>query len=482
MQSLPSTSQVFKDDARTVRNSGDHTMDNSPVQNLAENTGGSYIGGEDSLRKPLARMIQDLTTYYEATYVPPGQEYDGNFRPVGVTSLRKGINIRSSVGYFAMPAEARTGIRPFELPLLKLLADPKLPTDLAFRATVLHLGDLPNRDGNTLLIEAPLSDVEIRQDANTNLYSAHLAIIAQIKDKTGTVLEHFGEDIPRRGALEEIEKARSETVTLQHHFVGVPGEYTLEAAILDRNSGKAGAQRVTFAIPKASAGPSLSDLVLVRRMEPYDAKTDPLEPLVYGNDRVTPNVSGQASRDAKSVSVFFITYPDPDISAKATLGIQVLRNGEPLSQMSMVPARAGTEAATHLATFPVSSLPDGLYEVQATLNQGAKTAAAAISFSLTGGRPDSEEIEAGGSDLAAPVIESRPTGSLAITFPATSTQPPLPDELESILAGTTRHAIGYSALLPNFICVEVTNRSIDARGQGSWKHQDRMTELAYLPG
>ena len=82
-----------------------------------------------------------------------------------------------------------------------------------------------------------------------------------------------------------------------------------------------------------------------------------------------------------------------------------------------------------------------------------------------------------GSDLAEPVIESRPTGSLAITFAATPTQSPPQIELQSILAGATRHAIGYSALLPNFICVEVTNRSIDARGQGSWKHQDRMTEL-----
>jgi VWFA-related protein len=477
MQGLPSTAQVFSSDTRTVRNSGDHTTDNSPVENLAEGTGGSYIGGEDNLRKPLARMIEDMTTYYEATYVPSSQELDGNFRPIGVKPLRSGINIRSSAGYFAMPVDAGTSIRPFELPMLKLLAEPKLPTDLAFRATVLRLGDLPNRDGNTLLIEAPLSDVEIRQDANTDLYSAHLSIIAQIKDKTGTIVERFSEDIPRRGALKEIEKASSEAITVQHHFIAVPGEYTLEAAIMDGNSGKAGAQRIAFSIPKASDGPSLSDLVLVRRMEAFDAKTDPLEPLVYGNDRVTPNLSGQVSRDAKTVSVFFITRPDPHASATTALGIQVLRNGEPLSQMPMAPARAGgTEAATHLATFPVSSLADGLYEVQATLSQGGKTATGAVSFSLAGGLPDSEETDAEGSDLPAPVIESRPTGGLAISFPATSKAPP-PNELKSILAGATQRAIGYSAFLPNFICVEVTNRSIDSRGLGRWKHQDRMTEL-----
>ena len=478
MQSLPPPSQVFKDDARTMRNSEDHTTDNSPVQNLAEGTGGSYIGGEDSLRKPLARMIEDMTTYYEATYVPSSQEYDGSFRQVGVTSLRKGINIRTSAGYFAMPADASIGIRPIELPLLTILAEPKLPTDLAFRATVLHLGDLPNRDNNSLLIEAPLSDVEIRKDANTGLYSVHLSIIAQIKDNTGTVLEHFGEDIPRRGALEQIEKARSETATWQHHFAAGPGKYTLETAILDRNSGKAGAQRVAFVIPKPSDGPSLSDLILVRRMEPFDARRDPLEPLAYGNERVTPNLSGQASDDAKAVSVFFITHPDPHVSATTILDVQVLRNGGPLSQMPIAPARAdGTEAAAHLATIPVSTLPDGLYEIRATLSQGGHTAATSTSFTLTWGQPDSEEAEVAGADLAAPVIESHPSGSLVITFPATSTHPPPGNELESILADATRHAIGYSESLPNFICVEVTNRAIDAHGQGRWKHQDRMTEL-----
>jgi VWFA-related protein len=478
MQGLPATNQVFKDDARTVRTPVDHTIDNSPVQNLAEGTGGSFIGDEDSLHKPLARMIEDMTTYYEATYAPSNQEYDGSFRPIGVTSLRSGIHIRSSAGYFAMPPGVGIGTRPFELPLLRLLAEPNLPSDLAFRATVLRMGDLPNQDGNTLWIEAPLSDLEIREDVNTNLYSAHLSMFAQIKDNTGAVLEHFGEDIPRRGALDGIEKAKSETVTLQHHFVAVPGEYTLETAILDRNSGKAAAQRVAFVIPAASPGPSLSDLVLVRRMEPFNARRDPLEPLVYGKDRVTPNLSGEASREAKTVSVFFITHPDPHAAATATLDNQIHRKGEPLSQRPVAPARAaGTEAATHLATFPVSSLPDGLYEVLATLSQGGKMASAAISFNLTGGDPESEEPEAAGADLAAPVVESRATGSLAITFPAASTQSPPANELKSLLADTTRHAIGYSALLPNFICVEVTSRSIDAHGQGRWKHQDRMTEL-----
>src|SRR5580692_9818799 len=63
----------------------------SPMSQLAENTGGAYITASDRLKKPLQQMIADMTTYYEASYVPPIQQYDGKFRPVAVQPVRKGL-------------------------------------------------------------------------------------------------------------------------------------------------------------------------------------------------------------------------------------------------------------------------------------------------------------------------------------------------------------------------------------------------------
>jgi VWFA-related protein len=466
-QTLPPPSQVFTDDIREVM--GD---DNSPTRHLAQSTGGAYIGGEDSLRKPLEQMIQDMTTYYEASYVPPVKEYDGKFRSIGVKPLRAGVNILASKGYFALPPQSGASTRPFELPLLQILGATELPTDLAFHAAVLRFGGLPNKDANTLAIEAPLSDVEIRTDDSTKLYSAHLSVIAQVKDKSGTVLQHFSEDIPRRGALEELESARSETVTALLHFTAPPGEYVLEAAVLDCNSGKAGAKRVAFNIPKPSDGPSLSDLVLVRHMEPIDAKSDPLEPLLYGDDRATPNLSGHATRDLKRISVFFVSHLDPSATEASALDIQMFRNGEALNHMA---STGGAGVATHLATFAVGSLPDGLYEVKTTLTQGGKKAESVVSFTIAGDRPDRGKTEA--ADLSAPAIESHAAGELAITLPSRSAQAPAPAEVASMLADTTARAITYDAALPNFICVEVTSRSVDSSGSGRWARRDRMAEL-----
>src|SRR5205807_8763922 len=93
----------------------------SPLAQLAENTGGFYITASDRLKKPLQQLIEDMTTYYEASYVPPIQEYDGKFRPVAVKPVRKGLKIHSKAGYFAVAPDTGSGIRPFEAPLLKVL-------------------------------------------------------------------------------------------------------------------------------------------------------------------------------------------------------------------------------------------------------------------------------------------------------------------------------------------------------------------------
>jgi VWFA-related protein len=223
---------------------------NDDLRGLAEGTGGSYIT-EDRLQESLKRMIQDMTTYYEASYLPPIKEYDGKFHSIAVKSLRPGIKMRYQTGYLALPPRAVAGDspQPFELPLKKILNESQLPGDLTFRAAILRMEDQPEGNVNTLAIEVPLSGLEIREDHSTNLYTAHLSIVANIKDKTGAVVEHFSADIPRRGALKDIEMTRFEAISMERTFIAAPGQYLLEAAILDQNSNKAGAQRMSFESP-----------------------------------------------------------------------------------------------------------------------------------------------------------------------------------------------------------------------------------------
>ena len=145
--------------------------DGSPLESLAAQTGGQCIAGAWNPKKPLQRMFEDMAVYYEASYVPPAHESDGQFRAVSVTPLRPGLVVQARSGYLALPPATASGVRPFEAPLLKLLANAELPSDLRFHADVLHMGELAGRDANALVVEVPLSEIELLPDTNTNLFS-----------------------------------------------------------------------------------------------------------------------------------------------------------------------------------------------------------------------------------------------------------------------------------------------------------------------
>lgn len=464
----------------------------SPLGTLASNTGGAYIVGGDSLKKPLKRLVDDMTTYYEASFVPAITDYDGSFRPVQVTSLRKSVVLRYRAGYFALAPGSVSTVKPFEVPLLKILDAPQLPNDLQFRAGVLRMGQLPDGNVNTLVIEAPLTGLEVREDTNTRLYFLHLSIVAQIKNRAGTVIDHFSEDILRHGAIESLQATQAEVATLQRHFVAPPGDYVLETAILDHNSQKAGAQRINFEVPANPIGLGLSDMALVRRTDPFRLDADPLEPLRYGNAKVVPNLSGEVARDAKDISVFFIIHPDAG-SDPVKLEMQVHKDGKSIGRMPL-PVRSDTGAATavpYLATIQARSLSPGHYEVAAVLSQGNKSTLRTIAFTIHGTELASAARSADGpkpavqgsasddsaDDANLPSIAAASASKLVITSPADPVSAPPPGEIASIIDGARARALHYAESLPNFYCVEVTTRSLDSSGRGEWKHKDQMAQL-----
>jgi VWFA-related protein len=454
----------------------ENEMNNDDMKSLAFGTGGSYIT-RNRLQKSLEEMLQDLTTYYVASYVPPIKEYDGKFRPIAVKPLRAGLKVRSRSGYLALPPQtgSDTAPQPFELPLMKILEETQLPTDLSFRAAILHMGATPDGAVSTLAIEAPYSSLEIREDGSTGIHTASLSIVADIKDKTGMMIERFSADLPRHRVQRDSDKSDFGAVTFQRHFLAPAGEYILETAVLDRYSGKAGAQRLIFKISSDSELPSLSSMVLVRQTEPVRADDDSADPLRHGNQLLTPNLSGHLAPEAKDVSVFLNVHSDPHAAEAATLKLLVYRDGKLLGGEPMTSRQAsGSEFSSFLSSFSVNPPVDGLYEVKAIASQGGKSAEASTSFMLTGGQPaDETEIA---SVLNSPV-PAHSSGPLSITIPTNPIQRPAPEEIKSILADATHNAMEYGTSLPNFMCEQVTNRSIDLFGSKKWQHKDRFTEL-----
>ena len=332
-------------------------------------------------------------------------------------------------------------------------------------------------DGNTnsLVVELPLSGVEMREDTAAQQYSAHLSIVAQIKDQYGTVVDHFAEDIPRHGALDTMQDAKAEFVTLQWPFIAIPGDYTLEAAVLDRNSGAAGAQRVHFKISEPPKGPSLSDGVLVRKMTKLTTDTDLQEPLSYEEAKVTPNLTGKVTLDEDSIMLFFVLHPDPKISEAPRLEMDILRDGSPAGHAPLN-YKPGTGAIPFLAMLRTKTLSPGLYDITARMTQGRKKAESTISFSVPGNRPAGTALVEGDAALRQE-LQPRKSRQLVFTVPETPLPPPSWQEFDSILADAGKHALAYRDSLPDFLCMKVTDRSVDANNSNNWKHKDSIAEM-----
>ncbi len=100
------------------------------IRDLAESTGGFLIGDSNDLRAPLRRVIEEIGSYYELTFDPHIQNYDGAFHKLAVVAGRKDLVIHARNGYFALPPEARAlGLETYELPLLRTISDGKISGD-----------------------------------------------------------------------------------------------------------------------------------------------------------------------------------------------------------------------------------------------------------------------------------------------------------------------------------------------------------------
>jgi VWFA-related protein len=468
---------------------GDYDSVDSPFLPLTSGTGGIYIGPSGGYNHQLQQLQGDLASWYQASWTPPIKKYTGEFRPISIKTMRKDLVIRARSGYFAVEPTEATGVRPFEMPLLNVLAGSTLPTDIAFKAGILHLGELPDGNAGELTVQVPISQLAVREDANTHVSAVHASIVAVIKNSKGATLERFGEDFPLHETPDMMRSDSGQTITLEKHFSADPGVYTLQAAVMDRNANKMGAASTTFTIDPDVKGPSLSDVALVESVKPIEEESEAFEPMRFGNGQVVPNLGSQLPADTKSLSLFFLVHPIAGSQSQPTLHMQIFRNGQMLTEMPMeLDKVSGTGAAIpYLGTIHGHAFAPGDYQVKALLGQDGSTASTSVSFRVEGDAGTASaadaSLSAGGSSGAGGINSqevseaSTANSQFVVSSPKDPVPPPTGAEIQALIEGTRQRATTWSDSLVNFYCYEVTNHAVDEAGTGDWKHKDTLVQL-----
>jgi VWFA-related protein len=421
---------------------------------LAKQTGDDVLIGSERMARPVKDLVRSLTTYYEASFVPPSGVEDGTFHTTAFKTSRKGLRMRGRTGHLAMPPSA--GIadppQPFEVPLMALLKDRQLPEDVDFRARVMQMEHVEDGDVGLLALDVPVSGLEVRTDSSTHLRPAHVSVLGTINDSAGTEIERFSEDTTRRWSAGSSAGTTPAFISFERSFAAPPGTYILEAAILDNNSGKGAASRQRFEISASSPVPELSDLMVVRGIEPPDVVISDSDLLWHGARQVLPNLYGELPASAHNVSVFFLAHTDRKSQAPATVKLDVLRNGERLTGEPLTSTiKVGDEISPVMMAFSISSAANGKYEVRATLTQGDKSTEKSEDFVLLG---EGGQIDRGGSAPGgdAPIAVDPP----GLATAEQTADRPSQEELDRILADARKNTLDYADALPNLICLQTT--------------------------
>jgi VWFA-related protein len=438
----------------------------SPLGILSAQTGGVCAGASENLKKPVERLVADLSSYYELTYDPRIEIYDGRYHPVAVKTQRTGVLLRATSGYFALPhGEEAAAPELLEASLASALKSATPPADIAFRSAALQFGKVDDGIAVELAVEVPIANLEAHEDPNTDLFSLHAAVAARVEDQSGKVLHEFSEDIRKHGGLDSLDAVRATNISFDRRVTLAPGDYILKSVVVDSTSGKAGVQSTPFHIAPTTAGPSLGDLVLLSQ---HGATADSLR---SSEGKVIPNLTGNIPAGAKNISLFFMAHSGEKDAAQPQVAVALAEDGKQIGQWPLHAANEKQKTLVpYLGSLNTATLPAGKYDVTVTLKQGEETAERHLVFVKEAGVEASPSVEAAVDALIfvpAPLLDAS----------TKSTTAPPKEQVDALIEAARKRALSYSAKLPNFMCVEIIDRSADRTGKGHWTHLDNITEL-----
>jgi len=344
---------------------------------LAEGTGGFAVFSTNNFKKSMERIMEDLRTHYEISYVPASDLYDGRFRKIKVTVTDPTISVQTRDGYFALPELNGEAIQPFEMPALHILdAGPR--TDFPFRAAAMRFQPAGGGYVFEMSFAAPMASLTLPQDANTRKVRVHAIFLALLKDAAGQVVQRVSREIDREIPGERLEQFRRGEAILTIPFEAAAGRYTIEAVALDAEGNRAAIKRISLMAPRPGES-TLSSIAVVHAIEPLQSPRDFGNPWEFAGGKVIPALSQSASAES-GVALFFVVYGDGASAGTPRITVEFLQEGKTVAR-----ARPDAGPPDERNSFPIlqyTRLPAGEYLARVTVEQGGRVSRESTTISV----------------------------------------------------------------------------------------------------
>lgn len=359
-----------------VRTSGTQAA----LRQLAESTGGFYIGSTNDLKKPFQRIVEDVGTHYEAVYHPSAGPFDGRLRTIEVKLAHPGWTVESRTGYFALPDLRDGPWTPTSAELAGLGALSVQPAPHAFdvqAAAVPFRPTAPNSQW-ALAFEWPVDRMTTMPLGETHRHQLHATLLALIKDAHGNVVDKFSQDAPFEIPEANLAAVRGSSFSFTHPIELPPGHYSVDFVTLDRVGNRASVQKLEFENPEGKSM-GVSGIVLVQRVEKVDGPMQAADPFETQGVRITPELN-TALPEGSQPHVYFQVYPDKTSADKPSMLVELLVNGQLAGRQNVdLSSQATADAIPMNLPAPVKA---GRCELRITVRQGSQVAQRSIKYSV----------------------------------------------------------------------------------------------------
>ncbi len=356
-----------------------HANPQAAMAELAESTGGFLIGNTNDTAKMMHQVMEDVRAHYEISYTPTSQNYDGHFRKIEVQIKRPGAQVHTRSGYFALPLIAGEALQPFEMSALEALNAKTPPAAFAYNAQAFAFRDARSAVQYSMVFQVPMQNLAYKEDKQSGKLRSHISILGVVKDSEGQVAAKVSRDLANDIPADKFDSFTRGDLTFTEPLLLAPGRYTFESAIVDKENGAASVKRIALVVTERP-GIGLSELVTVRRVDPFDMARDggrnPVDPLHFASGKVTPSL-GDVYPAGTEIPLYMVVYPNGAMPAPS-LSIEVLQDGR---RVSVASPNLPTPDASGAIPFMSAIHPSpGQYEIKVTARQGSSLVTRAIAL------------------------------------------------------------------------------------------------------
>ncbi len=344
---------------------------------LSQGTGGFAVFNTNDFKKSMARIMEEVRTHYEISYVPKSTVYDGKYRQIKVVVDQPHLTVHTRDGYFALPQLNGEALKPFEMAALHIL-DGGPRQDFGFHAAPLRFKPLNDGYHFEMSIDVPVAGLTTAVDQKSHKARVHAEFLALLKDAGGQVVAKVSRQIDRDVPAAELAQFRRGEMIVTMPFEASPGNYTIDAIAIDPEGNRASTRHIALAVPQPRKY-SISNVVVVRSIQPLSAPRDPGYPLEFAGGKVTPALDQRASASA-GAALFFVIYPDRDTPGKPNVTIEFFHDGKPIAISK--PDVGSPDEVNSFPMFQFARLPTGDYVARVTVQHGVRVSTESTSITL----------------------------------------------------------------------------------------------------